>query len=234
MSGPMNGVAVVTGGSGALGQAITLRLLRDGATVAVPWVVEAEQEALVTRVPASDRQRLMLAEADVTEPASMANFVRTVVGRFTEINMLVTTVGGFAGGGLTQTDLATWNRMLTLNLTSAFVAARAVVPWMRSARYGRIVMIASRAVVPPAAGFLAYTVAKSGVIALAQSLAAELRIDGITANAVLPSTMDTPANRAAMPDADPKTWVSVESVADAVAFLLRREAGNITGTLLQI
>ncbi|MBI2215702.1 MAG: SDR family oxidoreductase [Candidatus Rokubacteria bacterium] len=230
----MNGVAIVTGGTGALGQAITLRLLRDGAAVAVPWVVATEHEALVARVPADHRRRLLLAEADVTEPASMADFARLVVGRFAEVNMLVTTVGGFAGGGLMQTDLGTWNSMLTLNLTSTFVAARAVVPWMRSARYGRIVTIASRAVVPPPPGILAYTVAKTGVIALTQSLAAELKPDGITVNAILPSTMDTPANRAAMPDVDPKSWVPVDSVADAVAFLVRRDSGHITGTLLAI
>ena len=227
-------VAIVTGGSGALGQAVTLRFLADGGTVCVPYVVAEERETLLARVKPDDRRRLLLAECDVTEPSGMADFVRTVVGRFTEINVLVTAVGGFAGGGLTQTDLDTWNRMLALNLTSAFVAARAVVPWMRSARYGRIVMVASRAVVPPMAGILAYTVSKAGVITLAQALAAELRPDGITVNAVLPSTMDTPANRAAMPDADPAKWTPVASVADSVAFLARPEAGHLTGTFVTV
>jgi NAD(P)-dependent dehydrogenase (short-subunit alcohol dehydrogenase family) len=230
----VNGVAIVTGGTGALGQAIALRLLRDGAAVAVPWVAATEHDALVARAPGDDRRRLLLAACDVAEPASMADFARTVVGRFGEVTVLVTAVGGFAGGGLTQTDLGIWNRMLTLNLTSAFVAARAIVPWMRSARYGRIVTIASRAILPPPPGMLAYAVAKAGVIALTQSLAAELKPDGITVNAVLPSTMNTPANRAAMPDVDPKSWVPVESVADAVAFLARRDSGHITGTLLAI
>jgi NAD(P)-dependent dehydrogenase (short-subunit alcohol dehydrogenase family) len=227
-------VAIVTGGSGALGQAIALRFLADGGSVCVPYVVPEERERLLARVKTDDRRRLFLAECDVTEPSALADFVRTVVGRFTEVNVLVTAVGGFAGGSLIETDLDAWNRMLTLNLTSAFLAARAVVPWMRSARYGRIVMVASRAVVPPMAGILAYTVSKAGVITLAQALAAELKPDGITVNAVLPSTMDTPANRAAMPDVDPKTWVPVESVADAIAMLARQESGHITGTLLSI
>ena len=230
----MNDVAIVTGGTGALGQAITRRLLRDGASVAVPWVVADEEQALAASVPADARARLLTVECDVTDASSMASLVKTVIGRFHMIRVLVTAVGGFAGGGLLQTDLDGWNRMLSLNLTSAFIATRAVTPWMLQARYGRIVTVASRAVVPPAAGFLAYTVSKAGVITLTQALAAELNASGITVNAVLPSTMDTPANRAAMPDADPSTWTPVEAVADAVAFLARPDAARITGTLLAI
>jgi NAD(P)-dependent dehydrogenase (short-subunit alcohol dehydrogenase family) len=230
----VNDVAVVTGGTGALGRAITLRLLREGATVAVPWVVADEEHALVARVHTDARPRLLTVEADVTDPSAMASFVKEVIERFHHVTVLVTAVGGFAGGRLVETDLDGWNRMLALNLTSAFIATRAVVPWMRHGQYGRIVTIASRSVVPPMAGFVGYTVAKAGVIALTQALAAELKVDGITVNSILPSTMDTPANRAAMPDVDPKTWVPVESVADAVAFLVRRDSGHITGTLLAI
>jgi NAD(P)-dependent dehydrogenase (short-subunit alcohol dehydrogenase family) len=105
---------------------------------------------------------------------------------------------------------------------------------MVAARYGRIVVIASRAVVPPAGGFIAYTAAKAGAIAFTQALASEVKAAGVTANAVLPSTMDTAANRAAMPNADPKTWVPVEAVANAVAFLASESAGHVTGTLLAI
>jgi NAD(P)-dependent dehydrogenase (short-subunit alcohol dehydrogenase family) len=143
-------------------------------------------------------------------------------------------VGGFAGGSLLETDLDTWARMLDLNLTSAFSVAKAVVPAMVRARYGRIVVVASRAVVPPGAGFIAYTVAKAGAIALTQALSQETRAHGITVNAVLPSTMDTPANRAAMPDSDRKGWVPVEAVADAIAVLAREASAHITGTLLAI
>jgi NAD(P)-dependent dehydrogenase (short-subunit alcohol dehydrogenase family) len=124
--------------------------------------------------------------------------------------------------------------MLTLNLTSAYVAARAVLPHMLTAGSGRIVAVASRAVVPPAAGVIAYTVAKSAVIALVRALAAETRGRGVTVNAVAPSTMDTPANRAAMPGVDPKTWVPVESVAGAIAYLASESAAHVTGTLLAI
>ncbi len=230
----MSGVAIVTGGSGALGQAITLRFLADGGTVCVPYVIPAEREVLMSRIAPADRGRVLATECDVTDPTGMEEFTRTVVARFSEVNVLVTAVGGFAGGSLTETDLATWNRMMLLNVTSAFVAARAVVPAMRAARYGRIVTVASRAVTPPAAGLLAYTVSKAAVITLTQALAAELRPDGITVNSVLPSTMDTPANRAAMPDVDPRTWVPVETVADAIAYLARPWSGHVTGTLLAI
>jgi NAD(P)-dependent dehydrogenase (short-subunit alcohol dehydrogenase family) len=114
------------------------------------------------------------------------------------------------------------------------VAARAVLPTMLGAGTGRVVAVASRAVVPPAAGFIAYTVAKAGVIAFVQALAAETRGRGVTVNAVLPSTMDTPANRAAMPSVDPKTWVPVEAVADAIGYLASESSGHVTGTLLAI
>jgi NAD(P)-dependent dehydrogenase (short-subunit alcohol dehydrogenase family) len=105
---------------------------------------------------------------------------------------------------------------------------------MIRARYGRVVVVASRAVVPPAGGFIAYTVAKAGAIAFTQALSQEMLPHGITVNAVLPSTMDTPANRAAMPDSDRKGWVPVEAVADAIAVLAREAAGHITGTLLAV
>jgi NAD(P)-dependent dehydrogenase (short-subunit alcohol dehydrogenase family) len=227
-------VAVVTGGTGALGQAVTLRLLADGASVAVPYAVEKEREQLTQRVAAADRQRLILKPADVIDVKAMTAFADEVVTARGKIDVLVAGVGGFAGGSLLETDLETWKRMLDLNLTSAFSIAKAVVPVMARARYGRVVVVASRAVVPPGGGFIAYTVAKAGVIAFTQALSQEVRDQGITVNAVLPSTMDTPANRAAMPDSDRKGWVPVEAVADAIAVLVRDASAHITGTLLAI
>ena len=232
---PLDGrIAVVTGGTGALGQAVTLRLLADGASVAVPYAVEEERQRLAQRVVAADRQRLTLQAADVIDLKAMTAFAESVVAALGTIHILVAGVGGFAGGSLLETDLATWKRMLDLNLTSAFSAAKAVLPAMVRARYGRVVVVASRAVVPPGAGFIAYTVAKAGVIAFTQALSQETRDHGVTVNAVLPSTMDTPANRAAMPDSDRKGWVPVEAVADAIAVLAREASGHITGTLLAI
>jgi NAD(P)-dependent dehydrogenase (short-subunit alcohol dehydrogenase family) len=227
-------VALVTGGTGALGQAVTLRLLAEGATVGVPWVVESEHEALRARVQPAERDRLLTARADVTDPDALADVVERVRSRQGRLDVLVALVGGFALGSLLETDRATWDRMLHLNLTSVFTAARTVVPHMVAASHGRIVTVGSRAVVPPAGGFIAYTAAKAGVIAFTRALAQELRGSGVTANCVLPSTMDTPANRAAMPGSDRRGWVPVESVAEAIAFLVRDEAGHVTGSLLSI
>lgn len=227
-------IALVTGGTGALGQAVTLRLLADGARLCVPYIVDSERERLAAAVSRSDAGRLMVERADVTDPNTMGALVDKVRSHYGRIDILIALVGGFTGGGLLETDRATWERMLQLNLTSAFTAARAVVPLMVAAGRGRVVTVGSRAVVPPAGGFIAYTVAKAGVIALTQALAQGLRGTGVTANCVLPSTMDTPANRAAMPDTDPRGWVPVGSVADAIAFLVRDESAHVTGALLAI
>lgn len=227
-------VALVTGGSGALGQAIVHRFLRDHDTVCVPWIVDAERARLAGSLDETQRARVLLERCDVTDDAAMARLATAVVEKYGRLDVLVTGVGGFAGGSLVETDRATWDKMLALNLTTAFTAARAVLPHMLSTGGGRVVMIASRAVVPPAGGFIGYTVAKAGVIALMQALAQEVKAKAVTVNAVAPSTMDTPANRAAMPDADPRSWVPVTAVADAVAMLAAESAGHITGTLLQI
>ena len=227
-------VAIVTGGSGALGQAVTRRFLAEGAVVCVPWIVEKERERLEASVDDAARARLMLERCDVADDAAMARLAAAVLERHRRVDVLVSLVGGFAMGDLLHTDRALWDSMLTLNLTTAYVAARAVVPHMLAGGGGRVVGVGSRAVVPPTGGFIAYTVAKAAVTAFVQALAAETRGRGVTVNAVLPSTMDTPANRAAMPDADPKTWVPVDSVADAIAYLAAETSGHVTGTFLAI
>ena len=227
-------VALVTGGSGALGSAVTRRFLVEGAAVCVPWIVETERQRLEASVDAAARGRLMLERCDVGDDAAMAALAARVRERHGRLDVLVAGVGGFAMGALVDTDRATWDAQIHLNLTTTYVACRAVVPGMLAAGGGRVIVIASRAVVPPAGGFIAYTVAKAGVIALVQALAVETRGRGVTVNAVLPSTMDTPANRAAMPDVDPKTWTPVEAVADAVAYLSGESAAHVTGTLLAI
>ena len=227
-------VVLVTGGSGALGTAITRRFLAEGAAVCVPWIVERERERLEASVDPPARARLTLERCDVADDAAMAALAARARERHGRIDVLVTAVGGFAMGGLVETDRATWDAQLALNLTTTYVASRAVVPAMLAAGAGRVVAIASRAVLPPAAGFIAYTVAKAGVIAFVLALAQETRGRGVTVNAVLPSTMDTPANRTAMPDVDPRTWTPVEAVADAVAYLAGDSAAHVTGTLLAV
>ena len=228
-------VAIVAGGTGALGQSVVLRFLQDGASVAVPWLVPEEWESLRGRVEKGQLGRLYGARVDlVTDQSALAAFVTDVLARNKGLDVLVNTVGGFAGGDLASTSLADWRRMIDLNLTSAVIGCRAVLPAMRAARRGRIVNVSSRAVVPPAGGFIAYTVAKSAVIALTQALAHEERPHGIAVNAVLPSTMDTPANRRAMPDADRSGWVSTEAVADIIAYLASERAGAVSGACIPV
>jgi NAD(P)-dependent dehydrogenase (short-subunit alcohol dehydrogenase family) len=227
-------VAIVTGGAGALGSAVTCRLLDDGARVCVPLELAEHGQGLRARVPPAQHGRLTTEVVDATDLPSMTRFTEAVMQVHGRIDVLVAIVGGFAGGALIETDLATWDRMLAMNLTSTFVATRAVAPHMVAAGRGRIVTIGSRAVVPPGPGFIAYTTAKAGVIAFTQALARELGPHGVTVNSILPSTMDTPGNRAAMPDSDRQGWVPVESVADAIAFLARDASAHVTGTLIAI
>jgi NAD(P)-dependent dehydrogenase (short-subunit alcohol dehydrogenase family) len=212
-------VVIVTGGSGALGGAITQRFLRDGDVVCVPWIVDKERERLEASVDAATRSRLVLERCDVGHR---------------RVDVLVSAVGGFAMGDLVATDRTVWDTQIALNLTTQYVAARAVLPHMLAGGSGRIVAVASRAVMPPGGGFIAYTVAKAAVIAFVQALSVETKGRGVTVNAVAPSTMDTPANRAAMPDVDPKTWVPVTAVADAIAYLAAPASEHVTGTVLAI
>ena len=227
-------VAIVAGGTGALGQSICLAFLSAGHTVCVPFAVPEETEALRARLGPAEAPRLDAAACDVTDETAVNRFVAGVVERHGQVDVLVNAVGGFAGGDLASTSLTEWNRMLTLNLNTAVLGCRAVLPAMTRAGRGRIVNIASRAVVPPQGGFIAYTVSKSAVITLTQALAQEVRAHGITVNAVLPSTMDTPANRQAMPDADRASWVSTDAVALVVAFLASDAAEAVSGAAVPV
>lgn len=227
-------VAIVTGGAGALGQAVTSRLLAAGAAVWIPYAVAEEVERGRRHMGPQGLARLHTAPADVTDEAAFGAFVTGVLDAHRRVDVLVNMVGGFAPGDLVSTSLGEWRRMMDLNLTSAVIGCRGVLPAMTAAGYGRIVNIASRAVVPPAGGFIAYTVAKAAVITLTQALAQEARAHGITVNAVLPSTMDTPANRRAMPDADRSGWVSTDAVAAVIAFLASDEAAAVSGAAIPV
>jgi NAD(P)-dependent dehydrogenase (short-subunit alcohol dehydrogenase family) len=227
-------VVLVTGGTGALGAAVALGALEAGARVVVTYRDARDRETLAARAALPARERLDGIPADVTDGESVRRLVDEVTARHRRLDALVNTVGGFAAGDLLATDERAWDAMLTVNLRSAYLCCRAVLPGMLAAGRGRIVNVGSRSVVPPTGGFLAYTVAKSGVIALTQALAHEVRGRGIMVNAVLPSTMDTEANRRAMPTANRKHWVTPESVARAILFLASDAAADVTGTLLAV
>ncbi len=173
--------------------------------------------------------------ADLTVPAEAELAVRKVIESSGKIDVLLHLTGGFAGGKpVAQTDDTAWNRMLGLNLHTAIHMARAVLPHMLEAGKGRIVAIGSRTGVEPAAGLSAYGVSKAALIALVRTIAAEVRNSGVTANVILPSVIDTPANRTASPAADFTKWVQPESIARLLLFLASDAAADINGAVIPI
>ena len=233
-AGPPPRVALVTGGTGGLGRAVSRVFLDAGVDVTVSYRNPAERDALLADLPAAVRPRFHATAADVTQEASVRDLVAGVTSRAGRLDVLVNVVGGFAAGDLLATDEAAWDRMLAINLKTAYLCCRAALPALRAAGGGRIVNVGSRAAVPPTGGFIAYTVSKSAVHALTQALAHEARPHRVTVNAVLPSTMDTEGNRRAMPGADPAKWVRPESVAQAILFLASPEAADVTGSLVAV
>lgn len=230
----MSRTVLVTGGTGALGRAVTQRFLEDGHRVVVTFVVEREAQTLRDAL-SQFSDRLMTLEADVTDAQSIDKAIELVAGSVDPIETLVHLVGGWKGGEpIHEHTFATWDRMMELNLRSAFLCCRAVLPEMYERNWGRIVLVSSKTVRDEQAGQGAYAVAKAGVSVLAQTIAEEARGTNVTANVVAPSTLDTPANRAAMPEADYSSWVPVTDVAAAIAFLASEEARQLRGVWLPI
>lgn len=228
-------VAFLTGATGALGHAVTGRFLSKGATVIASYRTAESFQQLVQQLGPGVGAQLSGVEADLTNSESIRQAVAEVLRRAGRIDSLVNLVGGYAGGQpVPQTDEALWDHMLRLNLTSAFLLTRTVLPHMLAKRRGRIVHISSRAAVEPFAGAAAYIASKAGLIALTRAVAAEVSGSGVTANVVLPGTMDTPANRASMLRADFSQWVPPQSVAQAILFLVSDEAGGINGAQVPV
>ena len=227
-------VSVITGGTGGLGKAVTRAFLARGDSVVVTFVVPTEAEDL-ERSLQSDADRLTLLQADVTDDAGIRSTIAAAYERHGRIDSLVALVGGFAAGQpIWDTDDMRWERMLELNLRSSFMAVRAVAPRMIEAGYGRIVLASSRAARVVSENQAAYTVAKAAIIALVEASALELRAHGVTINCILPSIIDTPANRAAMPSIDPTKWVKPDEIASVVSFLASDAAGAVSGAAIPV
>ncbi len=200
----MRQTAIITGGTGGLGSAVVTRLLDDGWRVVVPWVVERELERV------QEREGLELVQADLFDPDAVAAVVSQAAGGSSAAPLrgVVNLVGGFAmGARVHETPIEEFEKQFRLNLRPTYLVVSAAVPHLLSAGGGSIVCVGTRAAVQPFSGAAGYISSKAAVIAFAQAVAAEYKNDGIRCNAILPSVIDTHANRESMPKADFDKWV---------------------------
>jgi len=222
-----NQVVIVTGANGGLGTFVTAAFLEAGAQV-VGTSRRIDGNAFL-------HPKFEAIPADLTGPHNAAHLVADTLDKFGKIDALVHTTGGFAGGALLhETDDATWESMLDLNLRVAINILRAVLPPMRKQERGRIVAIGSRAGVEPSPNISAYSATKAALVSLVKTAALENRKLGITANVILPGTIDTDANRRSDPKADRTKWVSPQKLAALAVFLASDEASDITGAAIPV
>jgi NAD(P)-dependent dehydrogenase (short-subunit alcohol dehydrogenase family) len=213
---------LITGANGGLGTAVSAEFLKTGAKVtgvALEWKGSVAYRTI---------------SADVTSAEGCESMVQQALAEG-PLDALVHLVGGFAGGSpLAETSDQIWDGMMNLNVRAAFCAMRAGLKPMQAAGRGRILAVGARMAVEPAPNFAAYAVSKAALVALVKNVAAEGKRFGITANVVLPSVIDTPANRKAMPEADFSRWVAPESIAKLIVFLTSDAAADTSGAVIPI
>jgi len=224
-------IAIVTGGSGALGRFISRQLLAEGASVAIPY----HSSQVNARAFAEHTARTLLVRADLTREEDVVACVEKVVGHFGTVDLLVKAAGGYSGGrNVEAVGISEWENMLATNLTSTFLMTRAVLPTMRKKKSGRIVSVAAMAALTPGAARAPYAVSKGGVVTLTEALAEELKGTGITANAIAPSIILTEANLKSMPAADSTKWVRPEEISRLVLYLCSDDARSVSGNVIKI
>jgi NAD(P)-dependent dehydrogenase (short-subunit alcohol dehydrogenase family) len=215
---------LVAGGTGFLGTAVVRELLRSGYDVAATWVVDKERERLAA-------EPVELIQADLFDPAA----AEAAVAAVSDLEAVANLVGGFADGPrVHETDPAQFDRLIKLNLTPAFLLARAAMPRLMERGGGAFVSVSARTALRPYPGGGAYSVAKAAVLALVTALDVEYRREGVRCNAILPSVIDTPANRAAQPDADHSKWVQPEDIAKVIRFLVSGESAVTSGAAVPV
>jgi NAD(P)-dependent dehydrogenase (short-subunit alcohol dehydrogenase family) len=220
-------VVLVTGANGGLGNYVTQAFLDAGATV-----VGTSRKIQQTDF---DNSNFTALAAEISNSAGAKTLADEVAGRFGRLDVLAHTVGGFAGGqSIVETDDATFQRMFDLNLNSVFHILRAAVPLLRKTGSGRIIAIGSRAALEPGAGVGAYSASKAAMVSLIRTVALENKDAGLTANVLLPGTMDTPANRKAIPNADVSKWVQPASVAALVVWLASEAGKDVNGSVIPV
>jgi len=227
-------VVLVAGGTGALGRAVTLAFLNEGADVVVTYRSQPEWNATQTAA-ATNSARLEGQSVDVTDEAAVRQLIEKIVAKRGRLDALVNTVGGYAGGlKLWETDTKIFEKMLALNLRSGYVLSRAAVRAMLKQGRGAIVSVASKAAFDHAAGASAYGASKAAALAMMDSLAADVKGTGVRVNSILPSIIDTEANRKAMPNADFSKWPKPEEIARVILFLCSDEAKVVHGAAIPV
>lgn len=222
---------VVTGGTGALGQAVVGALVERGARVAVPYRSAREWEALRAALPEAP---IWGSAADVSDPAAAGAFLDAAAGFLGRLDGIAAIAGAYAGSGtFEKAPESEWTSMMSANLGTLYAVCRAALPRLLE-RGGSVVTVGSRLAVEGGAGSAAYAVSKASVVALTRVLALENEARGVRFNCVLPGTIDTPANRKAMPKADTSRWTPPASIARVVAFLLSPESSAVNGALVPV
>jgi NAD(P)-dependent dehydrogenase (short-subunit alcohol dehydrogenase family) len=224
----VNGTAIVTGGTGGLGVFVVERLLADGWRVVVPWVMEQELDRV------HDHKALELVQADLFDPDSVAEVFAAAAGG-PPVRGLVNLVGGFAAGGrVHETPIEQFERQFEVNLRPTYLMTQGALGVMLEEDGGSIVCVGTRAALQPFSGAAGYASSKAAVITFAHAVSVEYRHDGIRCNAILPSVIDTPANRASMPNADVDRWVKPAEIAKVIAFLLSEDSAPISGAAIPV
>jgi NAD(P)-dependent dehydrogenase (short-subunit alcohol dehydrogenase family) len=232
MVGSLDGaVALITGGTGALGRVVSAAFLDAGARIVVTYVADAELPGFEAVVP---RERRETAKVELTNRAAVQALVARIVETHGRLDVLLNLAGGFAAGAITETSESELDRLFTMNVKTAFLCTQAVLPAMIRQKRGRVVNVTARPALAGGAGVSAYAISKAGVAAFTRAAADEVREHGITVNAIAPSTIDTPANRAAMPKADPGRWVKPEQIAATLVFLASDAAAATSGAIIPI
>jgi NAD(P)-dependent dehydrogenase (short-subunit alcohol dehydrogenase family) len=222
--------AIVTGGTGGLGSAVVTRLLDDGWRVVVPWIIESELERV------QPRDGLELIESDLFEPDAVTEVVATAAAvASAPLRGVVNLVGGFAAGErVDQTPIEDFEKQFRLNLRPTYLMVQAAVPRLIAAGEGSIVCVGTRAALKPFSGAAGYIASKAAVIAFSQAVAVEYRDDNVRCNTILPSVIDTPGNRAAMPKADHDRWVKPSAIAGVIAHLLSADSSPTSGAAIPV
>ncbi len=234
VSTPPHKIALVTGGTGGLGRAVALAFLRQDYKVAVTYRVPEEWEALHSEA-GDKKENLEGNSLDVTEETAVSALIANLVEKHSRLDALVNTVGAYAGGiRLWEMDTNVFDRMLALNLRSGFVLCRATVPVMLRQGGGSIVNVAAKAAFDHASGASAYAASKAAAVAMVDSLAADLKGTGVRVNSIVPSIIDTGANRRAMPKSDFAKWPKPEDIARVILFLCSEDARVVHGASIPV